>query len=649
MSSVSPNDLDKSISPDRKQKQQKRKKSATPKESSQRQSQSKSKSPSRNTRKKLKLKSKSPRSEQTYMNQNNTTDDDNLMEGDPVLEYMNTEMDDDNCSTLTSINYQKEILEEAGMYNINVDIQKLMDEDERVDATTDFKNWVIDADPITLEDLTEVYTYLFMKEDGIKKEKSLRAKKKNLSSELSGIKSIFKHMKLTNWTLLYVTPTQYVHDLIKNPNSPEGKKDLFSKIATFPHKCQMMKDDLNILSSELKNKINPLIFQFADKVPKESIQVYRKWSGIYMRVCHEKSMNKVENAVYYDWDSIMETMPKLIKAKDPNMTQLQSWRDLVVLTLYKEYPARDNYGFLKLIKNSTKDDYSTIENYFLLDKQTFHISDYKKHRKAPAELKEPIIHKVSDETMDIISKYLAMFYHKNKKHPEYLITQDDGSVYGNGELSAMLTRMFQKYTNCYFVNIGVNELRHAKVAKHREDPIRKKRELAQKMRHSMQIHEQYSRESKHMITIPCGVLRGKPMKQPIPPEEETCSLEDYYKSNKLSEECINRYVVLKLKEKTLVGQIKKNKKVVFLARYKQPPIVLKSLSTTRIHVLPKNYTPFLQKNVGKAIKNPLYNSKLEQNLDEKTQNEYPYVATYIDKNDTMKQLLIYDAKSILQS
>ena len=88
---------------------------------------------------------------------------------------------------------------------------------------------------------------------------------------------------------------------------------------------------------------------------------------------------------------------------------------------------------------------------------------------------------------------------------------------------------------------------------------------------------------------------------------------------------------------------------MFLARYKQPPIVLKSLSTTRIHVLPKNYTPFLQKNVGKAIKNPLYNSKLEQNLDEKTQNEYPYVATYIDKNDTMKQLLIYDAKSILQS
>ena len=644
MSSVSPNDLDTSISPDRKQKQQKRKARNSPSPQGE--------SPSRRAnKKKLRLKSKSPQSEQTYMNQNNRTDDDNLMEGDPVLEYMNIEMDDDNCSTLTSINYQKEILEEAGMYNPNVDIQKLIDDDEKVEVTTDFKNWVIDANPITLDDLTEVYTYLFMKEDGIKKEKSLRAKKKNLSSELSGIKSIFKHMKLTNWALLYVTPTQYVHDLINNANSPEGKKDLFSKIATFPYKCQMMKDDLNILSSELKNKINPLIFQFADKVPKESIQVYRKWSGIYMRVCHEKSMNKVENAVYYDWDSIMETMPKLIKDKDPNMSQLQSWRDLVVLTLYKEYPARDNYGFLKLIKDSTKEDYSNIENYFLLDKQTFHISDYKKHRKAPAELKEPIIHKVTNETMDIINKYLAMFYHKNKKHPEYLITQDDGTVYGNGELSAMLTRMFQKYTNCYFVNIGVNELRHAKVAKHREDPIRKKRELAQKMRHSMQIHEQYSRESKHMITIPCGVLRGKPMKQPIPPEEleEKCSLEDYYKSNKLPEGCVNRYVVLKWKEKTLVGQIKKNKKVVFLARYKQPPIVLKSLSTTKIHILPKNYTPFLQKNVGKAIKNPLYNSKLEQNLDEKTKNEYPYVATYIDKNDTMKQLLIYDAKSILQS
>jgi hypothetical protein len=370
-----------------------------------------------------------------------------------------------------------------------------------------------------------------------------------------------------------------------------------------------------------------------------------------MRVCHEKTMNKVENAVYYDWDSIMENMPKLIKEKDPKMSQLQSWRDLVVLTLYKEYPARDNYGFLKLIKDSTKEDYSNIENYFLLDKQTFHISDYKKHRKAPAELKEPIVHKVSNETMDIINKYLAMFYHKNKKHPEYLISQDDGTVYGNGELSAMLTRMFQKYTNCYFVNIGVNELRHAKVAKHREDSIRKKRELAFKMRHSMQIHEQYSRESKHMITIPCGVLRGKPMKQPIPPEEleQKCSLDDFYKSNKLPEECINRYVVLKVKEKTLVGQIKKNKKVVFLARYKQPPIVLKSLSSKQLQLLPKDYTPFLQKNLGKKIKNPLYNSKLEQNLDEKTQNEYPYVATYIDKNDTIKQLLIYDAKSILQS
>jgi hypothetical protein len=646
MSSVSPNDLDKSISPDRKQKQQKRKKSATPKESSP----SQSPSASRNTRKKLRLKSKSPQSEQTYANQNNDVDD-NSMEGDPVLEYMNAEMDDDNCSTLTSINYQKEILEEAGMYNINVDIQQLLEEDEKVEANTEFKNMVMDGNPITLDDLTEVYTYLFMKEDGIKSEKSLRAKKKNLNSELSGIKSIFKHMKITNWALLYVTPTQYVHDLINNPNSPEGKKDLFSKIATFPYKCQMMKDDLNILSDEFKKKINPLIFQFADKVPKESILVYRKWSGIYMRVCHEKTMNKVENAVYYDWDSIMDNMPKLIKEKDPKMSQLQSWRDLVVLTLYKEYPARDNYGFLKLIKDSTKEDYSNIENYFLLDKQTFHISDYKKHRKAPAELKEPIVHKVSNETMDIINKYLAMFYHKNKKHPEYLISQDDGTVYGNGELSAMLTRMFQKYTNCYFVNIGVNELRHAKVAKHREDSIRKKRELAFKMRHSMQIHEQYSRESKHMITIPCGVLRGKPMKQPLPPEEleQKCSLDDFYKSNKLPEECINRYVVLKVKGQTLVGQIKKNKKVAFLARYKQPPIVLKSLSSKQLQLLPKDYTPFLQKNLGKKIKNPLYNSKLEQNLDEKTHNEYPYVATYIDKNDTIKQLLIYDAKSILQS
>ena len=623
----------KDISPDRKKKQQKRKKgSISPEEA----------------RKRLRMKSTSPQSDQTYANQNNDMDE--LFGGDTMLDYMNTEMNDDNQSTLTNLNYQKDILDEAGLYDMNVDIDTMLREDETFEANNEFKTFIQNNDPITFTDIELLYTYLYMKEDGLKAEKSQRRKEINLENDLSKIKSVFKSMKITNWGMLYVTPTKYIHDFINDPNSPKSKKDLFSNISTFPLKCQLLKNDLNTLSEELKAKINPILFELHEKIPKESILAYKKWSGIYMRIYNEDAMSRVERSAYYDWDSIMENMPQLIKEKDPKMTKLQSWRDLLIITLYKEYPARDDFGFLKLIKDSSKEDYSNISNYFLLDKQTFHIGDFKKHKRSPLELKKPIVHKVSNETMNIINDYLEMFRKKNKQYPEYLITKDDGSLYATrGFLSSMILSLFHRYTNCYYLNIGVDQLRHAKVAKHKDDGIRAKQQLAYIMRHSMSIHEQYSRESKHKLKVPCGYrLDSQVTKQSIPNDQQQCSLQDFYKTNSLPEDCVGRYVIVKKTDTMAVGKILKSKKIVFEKGFREKALLLQNVSFNSLKLLPKGYTPLRYLMIGKVVKKDNYTLRIEQNLDEKTQLEFPYVITYVTEDDVLKQHLVYNVKDILQ-
>ena len=344
--------------------------------------------------------------------------------------------------------------------------------------------------------------------------------------------------------------------------------------------------------------------------------------------------------------------PILIREKDPNMVKLQSWRDLLIITLYKEYPARDDFGFLKLIKDKTKEDFSKVLNYFLLDQKTFNIADFKQNKRSPIELKKPMIHQVSDETMQIINEYLRRFYEKNNKFPDYLITKDDGSLYGKknkGQLSSLIIQLFHRYTNCYFVNIGINELRHAKVAKHRNDRLRDKQKLALTMRHSIQIHEQYSRESEHKLTIPCGHrLDSRVTKQALL-EDETCSLEDFYTTNELSSDCVGRYVTVNKQDQTIVGKVLKNKKLAFESRYKEKPVSLRTLSIKALTLLPKGYTPLRQINIGKVVSTDKYDSRIEQNLHEETKLTYPYVITHIDSSDKLRQHLVYNISEILSS
>ena len=638
-------------------------------------------SPNPNPKKKSTVyaaKRRSPVANSTMTNANNpmdkdtTTDD--ILGGDIVLQYMDKEMGDDSCSTLTDVAYQADVLEEGGIYDKNADVEQILKEELVFEVNEEVSTKLSNAN-LSFEDVVKVYSFLYlMEDDGLKTHKSSRTKKSNLKNESNGIRSIFNHMGIKNFALLYATPTKYVHDYINNKNAPTSKKDVFSKIATFPLKCMLMNEHKDKIPKEELSEFNPFVFELASLVPKESIDVYKKWSGIYMQLCHQSTMDKVENSPFYDWDSIMENMPKLIMKSDPNMVQLSSWRDLLIVSLYKEYPARDDYGYLRLIRDSTKEDYSAIQNYFLLDKKRFHIADYKQHKKTPIDLKIPIEHTVSNATMRVVESYLALFYKMNNKYPDYLITKDDGTLYGtddgdgtqtskDGKLSGIIGKMFRKHTNCHFVNIGVNELRHAKVAKHRGDSMRKQQALAFMMRHSIGVHQMYARESTSIMTIPCGYPIGNPLKQPLHDEdrEDDCDLREYEKSATLPTKCLLRKVVVKENDQYLVGKIKafgsnKAKKkyfVEFLKKYKKKNVELKDLTLSDVKLLPKSYTELLKsKFVGKQVEfvvnHENIKSRLEENMDEKTNAEYPYVVTYMSGNKkTLKQFLVYDAESIL--
>ena len=49
------------------------------------------------------------------MDKDTTTDD--ILGGDIVLQYMDKEMGDDSCSTLTDVAYQADVLDEGGIYD----------------------------------------------------------------------------------------------------------------------------------------------------------------------------------------------------------------------------------------------------------------------------------------------------------------------------------------------------------------------------------------------------------------------------------------------------------------------------------------------------------------------------------------------------
>ena len=118
---------------------------------------------------------------------------------------------------------------------------------------------------------------------------------------------------------------------------------------------------------------------------------------------------------------------------------------------------------------------------------------------------------------------------------------------------------------------------------------------------------------------------------------------------------------MKENDQYLVGKIKafgsnKAKKkyfVEFLKKYKKKNVELKDLTLSDVKLLPKSYTELLKsKFVGKQVEfvvnHENIKSRLEENMDEKTNAEYPYVVTYMSGNKkTLKQFLVYDAESIL--
>lgn len=104
----------------------------------------------------------------------------------------------------------------------------------------------------------------------------------------------------------------------------------------------------------------------------------------------------------------------------------------LIFELYDEFPARDDFGDVKLIKR-VKDATDKNQNYLVMRKQPiFILRVFKTDSKYP-EIK----HKFSENIYD-------MLIAQGKKAGDYMITNKKGNIYKDGILSGMISNMLKK-------------------------------------------------------------------------------------------------------------------------------------------------------------------------------------------------------------
>ena len=191
-------------------------------------------------------------------------------------------------------------------------------------------------------------------------------------------------------------------------------------------------------------------------------------------VAERDSDDEQERELLATWDEVLTLHRKLAEQKPVNFT---AHRDYVLLSLYVlQAPLRNDYANVPIVSGQPDSG-----NYLLYPACILKLRDYKTSR-TYGELDINF----SQDLTRVVSEFI------NRYDCKWLIPNMDGTPMSENQISK---RMFEIFETGMKKHIGISQLRHIYISHMRagEMSLKKKKELASSMTHSVGMNEKYRR------------------------------------------------------------------------------------------------------------------------------------------------------------
>jgi hypothetical protein len=323
--------------------------------------------------------------------------------------------------------------------------------------------------------------------------------KNEIINKLKGKKLDNGKPKLTDSSInLYVRNIERLND-----DSPlKSIKDLY-----FLENIEAIKDKLSNYKLNTQRQYYISIINILDlfKSNKKFTKIYEKYHKIMIDKADEieaipsDEMNNNQKENWIGWDEVENVyntlkikVMKLTKNKELTEKQYNELLGLFVLSLYVNNPPRRNadYMFMNIVKT---EDNTTNEkfNYLVYDNNEFIFNKFK-----TAKSFEQQKIKYNEEQKEIIKLYLK--YHPlikgklSKTTDISLLMYYDGSPLEKvNSITRILNKVFKKYTN---KRISSSLLRHIFITDKLSDEVKKQKDIADKMGHSVATQKEYIKD-----------------------------------------------------------------------------------------------------------------------------------------------------------
>ena len=398
---------------------------------------------------------------------------------------------------------------------------------------------------ISESDITDAFKVL-VDQNVLLKDKSDIQKKIGLRKYASKINVVMKIYGTDNVLDLYVYPERFFNKLATSHLSDSSIKDYLSLFVSFYRKSG------NFPSNSRLTYVKPTIRELQTLIPLIQIKPLQDGMKRTIKLSKENEIDRLDNASSYKWEDI-KRIPSFI-ASDRDANTVGGLRDQVIARFYiDENVLRDNLGAIVVgtteprDKESTSDAIRNKPNYLNLKTKYMYLNDFK-----TSTIFKNFKLRISDETMDVVSEYLAKVEEETGHKPTHLITKNDGKMYKDGKLSSYISDMFRKYTKAE--KFTINDLRHSVATYHRNSGQRIKEYIAYLLQHSFLQHIRYERHSGKFIDFSVNDLRSSEQIQHQPSTTREEHIDTIYINNKV-------LVVVQVgsrKGSILVGRVRMN-------------------------------------------------------------------------------------------
>lgn len=235
-------------------------------------------------------------------------------------------------------------------------------------------------------------------------------------------------------------------------------------------------EDIDVKYITKRNYLNSIIVHLKNKdVPDEKIEPYidlrDEYNERYWNFHNEGKMTEKQKENLINIEEVDKLIDELKKKAEDN-GGLQTYQDYVFLKLYRNYPMRNDFGMMKVIKNKNKINDS--DNFLLVTPKTtkFILNNYKtkgKYKQKHILIKE-------QEIKNLLRTWLT----KNKTN--YLFINSREQPISKNMITKKLSSLFKKHLN---KNISSNMLRHIYMSSKYGDIKKELEEDAHKLGHSV--------------------------------------------------------------------------------------------------------------------------------------------------------------------